>query len=62
MRSQATHSKIVLIPGHRASLVELLSPGGWRDYDQANDEEWLLVVGDAGALNEMGLKGRSLVS
>lgn len=56
----AGHLKTALIPDHRAAMVELLSPGGWRDHPSAADDEWLLSVGNDSAFEEMGLRRQSV--
>ena len=54
--SRPGEPRTILIPDHRSELVEKLSPGGWRNCPEACDEEWSVVVGDAAAVDQMGLK------
>lgn len=46
----------LLIPSHRAELVEALSPGGWADCPDAKQRCWGLLVGHASAVEDHGLK------
>ena len=50
----------VLVPVHRAAVVESLSPGGWRDYPDAAEEEWKLLVGDDSAFDDLGLRRKTV--
>ena len=50
----------VLIPAQKAAIVETLSPSGWRDYPDAVEEEWKLLVGDDRAFEELGLKRKAV--
>jgi hypothetical protein len=47
---------LLLIPSYRASEIEALSPGGWRDLDDSNERDWIVLVGRVGAARRFGLK------
>ena len=57
--NRRSEPRTMLIPEHRSEMVEKLSPGGWRNCPEASDEEWSLVVGDACAVDQMGLKHKA---
>ena len=36
---------LVLIPAHRAEVIESVSPGGWQDVDETNGHNWRFIAG-----------------
>lgn len=47
----------LLIPAFESDLIESLSPGGWEDCVDPANRTWTLLVGNADARNEFGLRG-----
>lgn len=45
----------ILITSFQSDLVERLSPGGWQDCPDARERRWNLLVGAAGAAEDLGL-------
>ncbi|MFN9499629.1 MAG: hypothetical protein ACK554_04785 [Erythrobacteraceae bacterium] len=54
--NQAREGDVILIPAHRADVIEALSPGGWQDCPDARERRWGLLVGLASAHGDHGLQ------